>query len=158
MEIINLGQEVDLGGYTLRWQDDVGTSGYTIDNTLLGSGKVIAFIEGSGTNSDSIIYGGFNLGQVDDRVDVVLLDPSNTEIDALITDDVSYSQNWTGLAFNRGFNDAIYRMNTLDSNKASDWFGSYYASTGAVNPNQEVAAQSGSGLIAGFAQDTVLAW
>jgi hypothetical protein len=143
MELWNRGSDQDIGNWRLVWTDNASSSGsYTIPaGTIIRSGKLLTFIESSGSNSDSVRYIGLSLGWVNTTsLSVKLLNASGHAVDFMkVGTDTTVppvGTAWYGssLALDYGW----CRNRNKDTDSTTDW--SISSNVGvsylAINPGQ----------------------
>lgn len=142
IELWNQGCEIDISGWTVRWFDDVETSGsfQFPSGTVVAAGKCIVIKENSGTGNDSTFYFGHNLDWDQlTEISVAIVDQNGVGIDFMRTAGSTSTPppgtQWYGTGvLHSGY--SIYRNRNVDTDSAGDWIDATVHSEFALNPGE----------------------
>ena len=113
------------------------------------SNHIVVLRENSGTNTDTVLYTGWNIPWDSIAIAVGLFDSSGAHVDWIQTStytgskpgDVEWGQD---ISFAIIYSNYAYRTNDEDTNQASDWVVTASGSQGSLNPGQTGQRSSSS--------------
>jgi hypothetical protein len=163
IELWNPGPDQNLSGWKVVWNDNSSTSGYFIfpSTTILWAGARIVLREGSGTNNDSTVYIGNNLGWTSStELSVALIDSGGSGMDFMRTaadnSEPPKGTSWSSSGIVRT-NDDIYRIHNEDNNNTGDWSDTATPSEYSLNPGQSFEQPLSPWLLFSPSSDSVSA-
>jgi hypothetical protein len=143
MEFWNQGDDLDLTGWSVSWNDNEGTSNtyHFPAGFVLGAGRRLVLYENSGTPNDSCLYLGYNLLWIENTIlSVSLFDSAGQGVDFVrtrgSTDLPPAGTSWNGDGVDFSLWD-IYRNRNQDSDDVADWSSSSTGSAHLINPGQD---------------------
>lgn len=161
IELINVGNAKDLGGYTLEWVDNnYGANSFTFPaGVSIRENSVLVLREGSGVNNDSNLYMNQYLTWYSSTsISMLLKDSNGVEVDAfLLGTSTTNSTTWQGSEITNTGHSYYQRQSLNDQDLASDWLASSYGSPGLLNTQQDFSSNLSEGLVQMWVQDTVVA-
>ncbi len=148
IELWNRGTDMDMTGWSVKWNDNNGTSGtYKFeDGFVFKSGATVVLTDEEGSTNDSTFYVGTNLSWTIDpdqdktELSIAVLDANGKGVDfvrsAGNTDDPPEGTEWNGDGIDLS-SQRMYRKQNEDTDGASDWEGgSGESSVNEINPGQ----------------------
>jgi len=141
VELYNYGSDRDMTGWTIQiYHNSVLDNTYTFPNGwIFKENYVVVLRENSGTNTDTVLYTGWNIPWVSSSAVAVGLFDNGAHVDWVQTSsfsgskpgDVEWTQDRT-----LSISDYIYRTDDDDTNCATDWTYGGSGTQGSLNPGQ----------------------
>lgn len=142
VELYNYGGDVDLTGWVVRFHDP-GLKTFTIPAFTLGRHQTVRIVEGTGTNTSTVLYSGLTLGwATGTEGQAGLTDAGGNGIDYVNWNGPSVPAPPTGVGISGSISSSsayFFRVRDIDHDLSSDW-----SSTSIGTPNALDALQVGS--------------